>query len=234
MNKQLATQHKGWVLETVDLIRMRKARPSLERISRILYRTYGLSVTETKESLEELVKDGKINRVHFKGNVSFRRCNSLPDKQSPENNAQSTSNRIIHAVKLITKQTGDGVTFDELQQWLISRNPDTRLVKHRLLNALRREIEANNITQLSDDTFVLTESLPNPGTSKELKVKPIQSIAIHREKHTKQRNRTDEAATNSQSAQNEEEKKGETGSPKRGRPLSKRKVNYLVKVIFLK
>lgn len=232
MNKQLLPKHKVWVLETIDLIRMRKARPDFDRISRMLLRHYGLSANETRETLEALAGDGKINVVHFKGNVSYRRCLALPEKRSPDQNAQSTSNRIIHAIKVITKQTGDGVTFDELQQWLISKNPDTRLVKHRLQNALQREIAANKVTKLSDDCYVLTSSLPKSEKGKELK--PIHTIATPKNKSERSKNVLSETSTHIKSEEGEsnlEKTEIDIDAPLRARPLSKRKVCTLVILI---
>lgn len=172
----LASKRKEWVLETVDMLRQRKARPDKERICRMLDRLHGLTPEETHESLDALVNDGEVVKVHFKGNVSYRR--PLRRFKGSENlmksNNYNTSHRITHAIKTITKQTGDGVTFEELEQWLISKNPETRLVKHRLEKALQKEINSNMITRLSDGCFVTTESLPKEEKTKELKPNLVQ------------------------------------------------------------
>ena len=230
MNKQLITQHRTWVLETIDLIRTRKARPDIERISRMLHRSYGLTTNETKETLETLVSEGRINMVHFKGNVSYRKCRFQAQEQSPEPVIQSTSNRLMHALKTITKATGDGVQFYELQDWLLAKNPDTRLVKHRLYIALKREIDADRITQLSDNCYVLTESLPKTDKNKHLK--PIQSMAI-KTKVKAEPNLTVPQPSSSklvvhtkEGTDDEQKASYDVDPPKRGRPLSKRKVMY--------
>ncbi|XP_045158773.2 uncharacterized protein LOC123524556 isoform X2 [Mercenaria mercenaria] len=217
----LAGKRKEWVLETVDLLRQRKARPDFERISRMLERFHGLTSKESKESLEALVNEGKILKVHFKGNISYRRHASADGNRSnqPSEPAKhTTSHRIIQAIKTITKQTGDGVTFTELEQWLISKNPDTRLVKLRLHTALLREIDAKRVTKLSDHCYVLTDSLPSGQKAKELKPNASPKTLKHKPKASKQT-----ALSDTINASEEIDESNDTDDPKRGRPLSKRK-----------
>lgn len=221
----LEEKRKDWVLDTVDLLRQRKARPDFDRISRMLERFHGLTSKETHESLETLVQENKLYKVHFKGNISYRRHhidgdrNNLPHKQVNH----TTSNRIIQAIKTITKHTGDGVTFSELEQWLISKNPDTRLVKLRLHTALLREINTNTVTKLSDNCYVLTDSLPKGEKAKELK--PIISPKTSKSKTSKQSvTQSIEETPNSTNSTVDKPNTNDSDVVKRGRPLSKRKV----------
>lgn len=214
----LAERRKEWVLETIDLLRQRKARPDFERISRMLERFHGLTLKETKDSLEALVSEEGVLKVHFKGNISYRRLTPMDSNHSSlpyEQANHSTSHRIITAIGTITKQTGDGVTFAQLEQWLISKNPETRLVKLRLHTALLKEIYGQTITKLSDNCYVLTESLPkdkksnDSPKSKQSKqlVTPLKPMIENKPKEKEYCNKTEEI--------------------ERGRPLSQRKV-YLI------
>lgn len=223
----LEGKRKEWVLDTVDLLRQRKARPDFERISRMLERLHGLTPKETKESLEALVNEKKLFKVHFKGNISYRRYSPGDGDRNSASHEQanhSTSHRIIQAIKTITKQTGDGVTFSELEQWLISKNPETRLVKLRLHTALMREISANTVTKLSDNCYVLTDSLPKGDKAKELK--PIVSPKTSKTKVSKQTEAQitkESISENKTNVKEEKTEKNDSDELKRGRPLSKRK-----------
>lgn len=222
----LTEKRKEWVLETVDLLKQRKARPDFERISRMLERMHGLTSKESKESLDALVNEEKILKVHFKGNISYRRLASADGNrtsQSGEQTNHTTSHRIIQAIKTITKQTGDGVTFSELEQWLISKNPETRLVKLRLHTALLREIEAGRVTKLSDNCYVLTDSLPSGGKAKEL-VPNASPKAIKCKPKTLKQSPQNGHVENPSNETEEADAANDNDDLKRGRPLSKRKV----------
>lgn len=224
--EQITEKHKEWIIETVDLLKQRKARPDFERISRMLERYHGLTKKETSESLEALVNEKKLFKIHFKGNVSYRRdANSLENYStaSVEQRNHSTSHRIIQAIRMITKQTGDGVTFSELEQWLIAKNPETRLVKQRLGTALQREIDAGSITKLSDNCYVLTDSLPKTNTNKELKPNASKKTPKSKASKTATPVKEEEIPFEIKEEPKQPEENNETNEVKRGRPLSKRK-----------
>ncbi|XP_060578958.1 uncharacterized protein LOC132735935 isoform X2 [Ruditapes philippinarum] len=221
----LAEKHKEWVLEIIDLLRQRKARPDFERISRMIERLHGLNSKETIESLDALVNDEKILKVHFKNNISYRRAGPSFGNRANKSNEpaiNTTSYRITQAIKTITKQTGDGVTFSELEHWLISKNPETRLVKLRLHTALLREIEANRVTKLSDNCYVLTDSLPSAEKAKELQPNASPRTSKNTPKALKQTALNDQIESQTLKIE-QDDASYDNDEPKRGRPLSKRK-----------
>ncbi|XP_060686630.1 sterile alpha motif domain-containing protein 13 isoform X1 [Hemiscyllium ocellatum] len=65
-------QYKEWILETIDSLRTRKARPDVERICRMIERKYGLSPAETQQQLEKLVRAELVIKVAYKGSNSYR------------------------------------------------------------------------------------------------------------------------------------------------------------------
>ena len=65
-------KYKDWILETIDALRKRKARPDLERICHILERKHGLSSQEVKSDLSTLVVDKVVIKVDYKGSISYR------------------------------------------------------------------------------------------------------------------------------------------------------------------
>lgn len=65
-------KHKDIVLETIDQLRKRKARPDFERICHMLYRRHGLTKAEVQEELDLLVDAEAVIKVDYKGNTSYR------------------------------------------------------------------------------------------------------------------------------------------------------------------
>ncbi|XP_067845933.1 sterile alpha motif domain-containing protein 13 [Heptranchias perlo] len=65
-------KYKEWILETIDSLRSRKARPDVERICRMIERRHGLSPAETQQQLENLVRAELVIKVAYKGSNSYR------------------------------------------------------------------------------------------------------------------------------------------------------------------
>lgn len=60
------------ILETIDQLRSRKARPDLARISHMVERRHGLSADEVQNTLAAMVADNLVIKVNYKGNISYR------------------------------------------------------------------------------------------------------------------------------------------------------------------
>ena len=232
--KMLKEKHDEWVLETVDCLRQRKARPDLGRISRMVERFHGLTVNETKESLERLTTIGVVMKVYFKGNISYRhvkRANKGPEtKSSPNNPVYNTSVRIEQAIKSIVKQTGKGASFSDLEAWLISKNPETRLVKHRLETALKREINSGTVVQLGNESYILIDQLKEQLNVTD-QLKNVNVEQNEPETQADLQSPSTSTVNGSVSCINDTTVTGE--QPKRGRPLSKRKVGHFSKYCFI-
>uniref|UniRef100_UPI00398E4E93 sterile alpha motif domain-containing protein 13 n=1 Tax=Pristiophorus japonicus TaxID=55135 RepID=UPI00398E4E93 len=65
-------KYKEWILETIDSLRSRKARPDVERICRMIERRHGLSPAETQQQLDKLVRAELVIKVAYKGSNSYR------------------------------------------------------------------------------------------------------------------------------------------------------------------
>ena len=175
MDESLNEKHKEWVVTAIDQIRQRKARPDMQRLCSALQRRHGLSKPKIQSMIEQLVAEKIIRKVYFKGQCSFRNT-----RHHLTNECLSTSSRIVTAIRAIMKETGDGVSFTDLEAWLIGKNPDTRLLKNRLEAALERELNANTVTKLSDNCYVLTESLPTKEKREEKPVVPTISPPLRK------------------------------------------------------
>ncbi len=71
-DKRKPVKHRDLILETIDQLRKRKARPDKDRICHMLERRHGVSLQETACDLEALVDQGTVVKVEYKGNTSYR------------------------------------------------------------------------------------------------------------------------------------------------------------------
>uniref|UniRef100_A0A4W5QNF2 Uncharacterized protein n=1 Tax=Hucho hucho TaxID=62062 RepID=A0A4W5QNF2_9TELE len=64
--------YRDWILDTIDSLRSRKARPDLERICRMVRRRHGSAPEQTSEELEKLIQEQTVLKVNYKGSISYR------------------------------------------------------------------------------------------------------------------------------------------------------------------
>ncbi|BHF59786.1 Sterile alpha motif [Sparganum proliferum] len=96
--------HRGFILEAIDKLRERKARPDFERISCLLKRQHSIPPMETQLCLGRLAETGAVVCVDYKGNLSYRN----PSKWRKTAisglgmmNTPSVSRRIIDAMRFL-------------------------------------------------------------------------------------------------------------------------------------
>ncbi|XP_028821314.1 atherin-like, partial [Denticeps clupeoides] len=65
-------KYRDWILDTIDSLRSRKARPDLERICRMVRRRHGLDPDRTRAELERLIQGQTVLKVSYKGSISYR------------------------------------------------------------------------------------------------------------------------------------------------------------------
>ncbi|VDN39709.1 unnamed protein product [Dibothriocephalus latus] len=100
--------HRGFILEAIDKLRERKARPDFERISCLLKRQHSIPPTETQLCLGRLAETGAVVCVDYKGNLSYRN----PSKWRKTAisglgmmNPPSVSRRILDAMRFLLSST---------------------------------------------------------------------------------------------------------------------------------
>ncbi|KAM9843617.1 sterile alpha motif domain containing 1a isoform 2-T2 [Aulostomus maculatus] len=66
------SKYREWILDTIDSLRSRKARPDLERICRMVRRRHGSEPDQTCAELEKLIQEQTVLKVNYKGSISYR------------------------------------------------------------------------------------------------------------------------------------------------------------------
>ncbi|XP_035390434.1 atherin isoform X2 [Electrophorus electricus] len=73
-------RYREWILETIDSLRSRKARPDLERICRMVRRRHGSDPDRTRAELDKLIQEQTVLKVSYKGSISYRNAAKVQRK----------------------------------------------------------------------------------------------------------------------------------------------------------
>ncbi|XP_057280793.1 sterile alpha motif domain-containing protein 1-like, partial [Pezoporus wallicus] len=85
-----APRYQEWILDTIDSLRSRKARPDLERICRMVRRRHGPEPERTRAELEKLIQQRAVLRVSYKGSISYRNAARVqPPRRAPQQQQQA-------------------------------------------------------------------------------------------------------------------------------------------------
>ncbi|KAK2145444.1 hypothetical protein LSH36_681g02021, partial [Paralvinella palmiformis] len=181
--KMYKPKYKDWILETIDQLRKRKARPDLERICHMVERKHGLSFEEIVGDLERLVKEEIVIKVDYKGSTSYRNaakwkkshlCGQLP-------NSNDLGHRLLDAVLSVCEEgfaengktsagggaggaltavdgAVTGASIQDVDDWLQHNDPVYESGKHDLRALLEREVDAKHLERLSNGNYVVLDT----------------------------------------------------------------------------
>lgn len=210
-----SVHYRDMILESIDQLRERKARPDMERISHMMSRRYGIASGRTAALLEKLVDTDVVIKVEYKGQISYRNATKWKKRHLVGHilNSNHATKKILEALEALsadrTKTDEKGSSVDEIAEWLLSQYADTRLVDDKLSTVLQRETHLKRVVLLPNGRYKLnprppkTDKFPRPKSA-------TRSVS--------KSNADDDSAvldTISPPA---------NSPPKRGRPPSKRKV----------
>lgn len=185
-------KYKDLILETIDQLRRRKARPDLERIRHMLERKHGLTSKDTEAELEKLVDSGCVIKVDYKGSISYRNAAKLRKTYIAGHlQNKDISSKILTAFgalqSLIPNKNGEGdkggsgttergVCVADLEKWLIAECPNEEQFEGaNLIEALGREVAAGRVKKLSDERYVLTDRAGKKSLKRAMA--PVQSTS---------------------------------------------------------
>ncbi|XP_071953823.1 histone acetyltransferase KAT6B-like [Antedon mediterranea] len=148
------------ILETIDALRRRKARPGIERIYHMLQRKNGVTLEEVESALEHLVEAEIVIKVEYKGSTSYRNAAKWRKSHVSGNvlNSTDVTRTLIAAIKSIGEEkegaTPDGASFPDIEKFLNAKSPQSKLTKRRLTDALTREVDIGRVA-LHDNKYRL-------------------------------------------------------------------------------
>lgn len=108
-------RYRDWILDTIDSLRSRKARPDLERICRMVRRRHGSEPDRTCKELEKLIQEQTVLKVNYKGSISYR--NAAKVQRNRKKLGQMTNRSVVKQPALPDSSNDDsalGPTEDEM------------------------------------------------------------------------------------------------------------------------
>lgn len=159
------------ILECIDSLRRRKARPDLERICHMVERKHGVSSAQVEQELERLVEkeNSSVIKVDYKGSTSYRNAAKWRKSHQSGNilNSAEVSNAIVNAVEALWTDVPSGstsergVAIEDIQKLLLDQKPETKLAdEDKLLHALIREVDAGRIKKTQEGNYAPVRTGP--------------------------------------------------------------------------
>lgn len=153
----------GLILDAIDQLRKRKARPDLDRICHMLERRHGLKGSVVNEELAKLVNAGSVIKVDYKGNTSYRNAAKWVKTKTQFNggfcNTNDVTSAVLDAVRTLTIPTKDhpqlrGASLQDIEQCIQKRDISFNLTLNTLRAILEKEVTKGNLHQLASGEFV--------------------------------------------------------------------------------
>lgn len=152
------------LLQVIDILRGRKARPDLPAIEHMMVRKFGVPKPRVREIMTMLLNQNKIIKVDYKGNASYRNASKWAGRRHRDHqlsgqvmNSSEVSSALVGAVKVLTKRKkGEaGVSADEVEAYLKEIN-SKKVPPETLRTALEREVAyGSSLRRLSGLLFAL-------------------------------------------------------------------------------
>jgi len=163
-----------YVLQAIEHLRHRKARPDLEGIKSYAFRRFGIDPVTCTSDVEELIQTEHIIRVEFKGRTSYRNAAKyfqqdaaiLPERSpatptrdaspepAPHTSAVSTAIGAILCDQPTPPSETGAVSLRSITSYLQSRHHG-RYSRKYIDSVIEKEIAACNIISNGKDTFTL-------------------------------------------------------------------------------
>ncbi|XP_034944939.1 uncharacterized protein Lint-O [Chelonus insularis] len=156
--------HEEQILEAIDQLRRRKARPDADRICNYLLRKFSVDARDTIADLHRLIEAEKVIQVDYKGNTSYRNASKWSKLQLYKNRPEGfvkeklNSAMVAGAVAELVVEEPDyldqGVPAYRLIEQLLDgiSNPTSRKMVEDFLN---KEVANSNITKLANGNYSL-------------------------------------------------------------------------------
>lgn len=156
--------HEEQILEAIDQLRRRKARPDADRICNYLLRKFSVDARDTIADLHKLIEAEKVIQVDYKGNTSYRNASKWSRLQLYKNRPEGfvkdklNSAMVAGAVAELVVEEPDyldqGVPAFRLVEQLLDgiSNPTSRRMVEDFLT---KETASGNLTRLANGNYSL-------------------------------------------------------------------------------
>ncbi|XP_044754946.1 uncharacterized protein LOC123313907 isoform X2 [Coccinella septempunctata] len=176
-NIMTSMKNKDRILEAIDQLRHRKARPDATRICNFLFRKYSINSAEARSDLQWCVDNDIVLRVEYKGNISYRNALKKFSQGKREREPQGNSSKSLpfdgnqanrkfafllnNAITELIVNNPDylesGVPADEIITKILSKD-NVRYTKKYIIILLEKEVLNGGVIKTDDDKYLMGPS----------------------------------------------------------------------------
>ncbi|GFR84184.1 histone acetyltransferase KAT6B-like [Elysia marginata] len=142
---------REWILEAINHLKHRKARPDLSRISLRMKRKHQINFAQTKKLLESLIESGIVVKAVYKNNTSYRDVSKWKKGKLGGHiqNSNKMLKRFVRAIEAKEIEKGTGVTCEEIEDFLRSQGEERCFLSGAaLIGALEKEVSTGYLKKI--------------------------------------------------------------------------------------
>lgn len=161
-------KYKERILEAIDQLRRRKARPDINRICNFMMRRFSVSATEAKADLQKCVENHVVLKVEYKGNISYRNAAKKISHLKRDANGQLIPRQykpnrkftdiLTNAIAELIVQEPDylelGVPESELIKNILSKD-NVKYTRKYVSILLEKQVECGGLTKMENGHFLM-------------------------------------------------------------------------------
>lgn len=155
------------ILEAIDQLRRRKARPDIQRICNYLFRRFSINSIEAKSDLQWCVENDIVLKVEYKGSISYRNAakkySHLKRYDSMGELVDNKANRKF--AQLLTSAFGElfvnepdylhfGVPAEELVTNILCKD-SVRYTKKYISILIDKEVENGGLIKMENERYLM-------------------------------------------------------------------------------
>lgn len=147
---------KEWILEAINHLKRRKARPDFTRISLRMKRKHQFTFIQTRRLLDSLVESGFVVKAVYKNNTSYRDVSKWKKGRLGGQilNSSKMLKRFVNAIWANESDNkGTGVSVKQIEQWFKTENEDKCFLSGAALkDAIENEVTNGYLGRITVDS----------------------------------------------------------------------------------
>lgn len=166
--KMSEIKNRDRILEAIDQLRRRKARPDANRICNFLVRRFSVNAGEARTDLQRCVDERSVLRVEYKGNISYRNAARKYShlKRDAEGRVIRTPNRkfadlLTNAIAELIVQEPDylelGVPEPDLIGNILSKD-NVKYTRKYVSILLEKQVECGGLIRMDNGHYLMGPS----------------------------------------------------------------------------
>lgn len=161
----MSAKNRERILEAIDQLRRRKARPDIQRICNYLFRRFAVNSSEARSDLQWCVENEVVLKVEYKGNISYRNAAKKFSHHPVAKQVESDGKANRKFAQLLTNAFGElvvqepdylelGVPGEEIISNILSKD-SVRYTKKYISILIDKEVANGGLIKMDNDNYLM-------------------------------------------------------------------------------